>query len=77
MKNAETTKIPPGLAAIASGRDLIPTADFAKYVSRARQTIRKNYCNTGACFGIKPVKVGNRLLWSVPEIASLLNGGIK
>lgn len=77
MKNVNNQQIPPGLAVIASGRDLIPTADFAKSVSRARQTIRKNYCNTGECFGIKPVKFGNRLLWPVPEIASLLNGGTK
>ena len=67
--------IPPGLAQIAAGRDLIPTADFAVSISRARQTVRKNYCTTGQCFGIRPVKFGNRLLWPVAEIAKLLNGG--
>jgi hypothetical protein len=69
------TSIPPGLAAIAAGRDLISTAEFAKSVTRATQTIRKNHCLQGECFGIRPVKFGNRLLWPVAEIAALLNGG--
>lgn len=67
--------IPPALAEIAAGRDHIQTAEFAHATNRACQTIRKNYCLTGACFGIRPVKVGNRLLWPVAEIATLLNGG--
>lgn len=65
----------PALAAIAAGRDYIQTAEFAQATSRASQTIRKNYCLTGECFGIRPKKVGNRLLWSVSSIAALLNGG--
>jgi hypothetical protein len=68
------TQIPPALAAIAVGRDHIQTAEFAHAVNRASQTIRKNYCLTGECFGIRPVKFGNRLLWPVSRIASLLSG---
>lgn len=68
------TIIPPGLAALAAGRDHIDTADFAKTFTRASQTVRKNYCLQGECFGIRPLKVGNRLLWPVAEIARLLNG---
>lgn len=56
---------------------VLTTAEFARAVSRAPQTLRKNYCLTGECFGIRPVKVGNRLLWPVAEIAVLLNGGAK
>lgn len=67
--------IPPALAEIAAGRDHILTAEFARAANRATQTIRKNYCLTGQCFGIRPVKFGNRLLWPVEEIAHLLNGG--
>lgn len=67
--------IPTTLAAIAIGRDHIKTEEFARCVNRANQTIRKNYCLTGECFGIRPVKFGNRLLWPVAEIAKLLNGG--
>jgi len=72
-----TQPIPPALAAIAAGRDHIQTSEFARAANRASQTIRKNYCLTGECFGIRPVKFGNRLLWPVSEIAVLLNGGGK
>lgn len=69
-----TNTLPPALAEIAAGRDHILTAEFAKAANRAAQTIRKNYCLTGECFGIRPVKFGNRLLWPVEDIARLLNG---
>jgi hypothetical protein len=68
------TIIPPGLAAIAAGRDHISTSEYAKATTRASQTVRKNYCLGGECFGIRPVKIGNRLLWPVAQIAALLNG---
>lgn len=67
--------IPPALALIANGRDHISTEEFANALTRAKQTIRKNYCLTGHSFGIRPVKVGGRLLWPVAEIAQLLNKG--
>ena len=71
MKN----EIPTALAEIAAGRDHINTREFANATNRASQTIRKNYCLTGECFGIRPVKFGNRLLWPVSQIAALLSGG--
>lgn len=70
-------QIPEALAAIATGRDHVNTAEYARATDRASQTIRKNYCLTGHCFGIRPVKFGNRLLWPVASIAALLNGGAK
>ena len=66
--------IPPELAATTQGRDLVTTAEFAKATARASQTIRKNYCLQGECYGIRPVKIGGRLLWRVADIAALLNG---
>lgn len=66
--------LPPALAAVSQGRDHIQTAEFAKATARAPQTIRKNFCLTGECFGIRPIKIGNRLLWPVADIARLLNG---
>jgi hypothetical protein len=66
--------LPPALAEIAAGRDHILTEEFAKAANRASQTIRKNYCTKGECFGIRPLKFGNRLLWPVGQIAALLNG---
>lgn len=68
--------LPPALAAIAAGRDHILTEEFAMAANRASQTIRKNYCKKGECFGIRPIKFGNRLLWPVSQIASLLNGDV-
>jgi hypothetical protein len=65
---------PHALMLTAAGRDHIRTEEFAKVACRAAQTIRKNYCTTGECFGIRPIKVGNRLLWPVARIAALLNG---
>lgn len=70
-----TVNIPSALAIIAAGRDHIQTAEFARAANRANQTIRKNYCLTGHCFGVRPVKFGNKLLWPVASIAALLNGG--
>lgn len=70
-----TVKIPAALAAIAAGRDHIRTDEFANAVNRASQTIRKNYCHTGECYGIRPVKFGNRLHWPVVEVALLLTEG--
>jgi len=64
--------IPPALAEISAGRDHINTIEFAHATDRADQTIRKNYCLTGECYGIRPVKFGNRLLWPVAEVAALL-----
>lgn len=72
---AMRTNVPPELAAIAAGRDHIDTSEFGRAITRASQTIRKNYCQTGACYGIRPVKIGNRLLWPVAAVANLLNGG--
>lgn len=68
------TTTPSALAEIAAGRDHIQTSEFARATNRASQTIRKNYCLTGECFGIRPVKFGNRLLWPVSDIAALLTG---
>jgi hypothetical protein len=70
----KTQPLPPTLALIAVGRDHINTEEFAKATIRASQTIRKNYCLQGECFGIVPIKFGNRLLWPVGAIAELLNG---
>lgn len=74
--NSQNHVVPPALATIAAGRDHIKTDEFARAINRAGQTIRKNLCYTGHCFGIRPVKFGNKLLWPVAEIATLLNGGI-
>ncbi|SMP59403.1 hypothetical protein [Noviherbaspirillum suwonense] len=74
IQNHQVPAIPPALAAVAQGRDYIKTAEFAHAMSCANQTILKNHCLTGECFGIRPIKHGKFLLWSVTAIAKLLNG---
>lgn len=74
--NQEVTTIPPGLSAIAGNRDLITTPEIAKVFNVASQTVRKNYSLTGQAYGIKPTKIGNRLLWSVAQIAGKLRGAL-
>lgn len=71
----KSIQMPPALAAVAQGRDHVKTAEFAHAMSRATQTILKNHCLTGECFGIRPLKSGKLLLWPVADIAKLLNGG--
>lgn len=66
--------IPPNLAAISRGRDHLTTVELATATNHRPQTVRKVYCTTGAYFGIRPIKLGNRLLWPVNEVARLLNG---
>jgi hypothetical protein len=75
IDHSAPVRLPPALASIAAGRDHILTEEFARAANRATQTIRKNFCTTGECFGIRPVKFGNRLLWPVNQIALLLNNG--
>ncbi len=76
QSNHEVKNLPPGLSAIAGNRDLITTPEVAQVFNVATQTIRKNYCLTGEAYGIRPTKIGNRLLWSVAQIAEKLRGAI-
>ncbi len=54
---------------------VVTTQELAKSLKCSAKTIRKNHCLTGHCYGIRPIKVGGRLLWPISEIAKLLNGG--
>lgn len=63
------------LLGYTNGRPHATTTEFAHLVGRAQQTIRKNYCLTGNAFGVAPIKVGNRLLWPIDDIAHLLATG--
>lgn len=74
--NNEATNLPPGLSAIAGNRDLINTSEFAQVFNVASQTVRKNFSLTGEAYGIRPTKIGNRLLWSVEKIAQRLKGAL-
>lgn len=54
-------------------RQTLTTAEAAKALNRAPQTLRK-----WACFEngpIRPIRINGRLAWDRNDIASLLNGG--
>ncbi len=65
--------IPPGLAAIANGRDTLPTNEAATVLNRRDQTMRKWACLENG--PIRPVRINGRLAWRVVDLATLLNGG--
>jgi hypothetical protein len=68
--------IPAALAQVANGRDHINTEEFANAFNRKSQTVRKNYCLTGGCFGVRPIKLYGRLLWPVADIVASLQGEV-
>lgn len=64
--------IPPGLAALANGRDVITTREAARIVNRAAQTLRE-----WSCLGngpIRPIRINGRLAWRVVDLAAVLRG---
>jgi len=58
---------------IQSLRHAVTTADAAKALNRAPQTLRKWACLENG--PIRPVRINGRLAWPLEEIAALLNGG--
>ena len=73
----ETSNYPPELARVAQGRDFLSTAEFARALGRSGRTARKNLSLTGHAWGIKPRKVGGRLLWPVADVARALAGAAR
>ncbi|WP_233862875.1 DNA-binding protein [Paraburkholderia adhaesiva] len=64
--------IPPGLSAIARGRDTLPTDEAAPTIGRAPQTLRKWACLENG--PIRPIRINGRLAWRVSDLAALLTG---
>lgn len=64
--------IPPALAAVARGRDTLPTDEAAPTINRRPQTLRKWACLENG--PLRPVRINGRLAWRVADIAALLNG---
>lgn len=55
---------------------LLTTETFAAELSLNPQSIRKRYSQTGAYYGVRPIKMLNgRLLWSKSALEQLLRGG--
>lgn len=74
MKNSAL--LPPTLARLAAlGFDHLLTGELAQQFRCATQTIRKAYSSNGNYLGIRPRKVGNRLLWPIDQVGHVLTGG--
>jgi hypothetical protein len=58
---------------LTPGRLHVTTQELGRLTGHADQTIRKLHSQTGGFLGLRPVKIGNRLLWSVADIAVLLS----
>lgn len=74
MATNTTTLLSSALAAVANGSEFILTAELARLVRCAKQTIRKNLCNKGHFFGLTPVKLGGRNRWRVKDVDAFLMG---
>jgi len=62
------------LAAVQSSRP-ITTEELAALLSIRPQSIRKRYCQTGAYFSLRPVKLPNgRLMWPADALDKLAEG---
>lgn len=62
----------PGLAAVANGRDALPTHEAATVLNRKDQTLRKWACLENG--PIRPIRIHGRLAWPVADLARILNG---
>lgn len=65
----------PELAAVAKGRDTLPTHDAAVAINRAAQTLRKWACLENG--PIRPIRINGRLAWRVADLRALLAGDSK
>jgi hypothetical protein len=62
------------LAAVQSSRP-ITTEELAALLSIRPQSIRKRFCQTGAYFSLRPVKLPNgRLMWPADALDKLAEG---
>lgn len=65
----------PELAAVARGRDTLPTNEAAPAINRQPQTLRKWACLENG--PIRPIRIHGRLAWRVADLQALLSGGTR
>lgn len=63
----------PELAAVAKGRDTLPTHEAAVAINRRPQTMRKWACLENG--PIRPIRIHGRLAWKISDLQNLLSGG--
>ncbi|WP_321839701.1 DNA-binding protein [Paraburkholderia bannensis] len=61
------------LLAFAKNRRFLSTDELAAQLGLRPQSLRKRYCQTGAYFGVRPVKMANgRLAWPADSREQLM-----
>lgn len=72
---SRASPIHPALQAYAdAGHVGLPTKLAAIVLGLKEQTLRKWACYENAPGGIRPVRIGRRLLWLIADLSSLLQG---
>jgi hypothetical protein len=66
------TLIPPALATLAGGSDLVTVIGLATWSQCQPQTIRKNLSQHGHFHGLRPVRFGRRVMFRVSDVAKLV-----
>lgn len=69
---SQHAKMPPALAELARTNDFLKTEELAGVLRCMAQTIFKAHSKNGHYLGVRPLKVGMRLLWPIADIWSLL-----
>lgn len=69
---SQNATMPPALAELARTKDFLKTEEFARVLCCMAQTIFKAHSKNGHYLGVRPLKVGIRLLWPIADIWSLL-----
>lgn len=64
----QSVPVTSALTVLAAGSDFLLTDELARFLRCASQTIRKAYSATGHYLGIRPLKLGSRLLWPIKEV---------
>ncbi|VWC75940.1 putative DNA-binding protein [Burkholderia aenigmatica] len=57
-------------------RPYLSTEEAAAFLCRRPQTLRKAYSLTGTFLGVRPKKVGRRLLWSRQALMNVIEGDV-
>lgn len=64
----------PASRIAVSPRPYLSTEDAADLLCRQPQTLRKSHALTGTFLGVRPRKVGRRLLWPRVALMALITG---
>ncbi len=74
MPHAINIATPPALAELSGGSDLLTVEGLATWSRCQSQTIRKNLSQRGHFHGLRPIRIGRRVMFRVADVAKLVEG---